>query len=166
MADKPSGGASSTPYSVVPSAASPIYGTCCATARDFVVLGGLMDDRYSVRWSAIGDPTDWPTPATDDARTKQSGEQSFPTKHGWVTGLAGNDFYFYVFQEKAISKATYVGGDVVWTFDTFEEDRGCVRQGRVLQVDDYVFFESDRGRHALLNDQIEDIGFGITDDSY
>ena len=139
---------------------------CCATFRDFVVIGGLTSDRYAVRWSAIGDPTDWPTPATDDARSKQAGKQSFPTEFGWVTAIAGNDFYMYVFQERAITKGQYVGGDTVISFDIFEEDRGCVRAGRMAQVDDMVIFESERGRHLLQNDQIVDIGYGKTDDSY
>jgi len=137
----------------------------CATFRDFIVIGGLTSDRYAIRWSAIGDPTDWPTPATDDARSKQSGKQSFPTKFGWVTGIAGNDFYMYIFQERSITKGTYVGGDTVISFDIFEEDRGCGRQGRVETIDDLVVFTSDRGRHLLQNDQIVDIGYGILDDS-
>ncbi len=158
--DGPTAGNSYTVPSNVP------FGLCCATVRDFVVIGGLLTDRYSIQWSAIGDPTDWPVPNTDDARSKQSGQQSFPTKFGFVTAIAGNDFYMYVFQEKAISKGTYVGSDVVFSFDIFEEDRGCVRQGMMEQIDDLVAFESDRGRHLLQNDQIADIGFGITDDSY
>ena len=139
---------------------------CCATVRDFIVIGGLASDRYAIRWCAIGDPTDWPTPDTDDARSKQAGKQSFPTRHGYVTAVAGNDFYMYVFQERAITKGTYVGGDVVWSFDIFEEDRGCERAGMSVPVDDKVFFSSDRGYHMLENDQIVDIGYGIVDDSY
>lgn len=138
---------------------------CCATVRDFVVIGGLTTDDYSIRWSAIGDPTDWPDPGTDDARSKQSGSQTFPTKWGVVTGIAGNDFYMYVFQVNAITKGTYIGGDQVFSFDTFEEGRGCVRMGMLEQIDDMVVFESDRGRHILENDQIADIGFGIVDDT-
>ncbi len=139
---------------------------CCAFVRDFVVIGGLVSDRYAVRWSAIGDPTDWPIPGTDDARSKQAGLQSFPTEFGWVTGIGGNDFYMYVFQERAITKGTYVGGDVVFSFDTFEEDRGCERHGKLVQIDDMYAFESDRGHHILQNDQIADIGYGKVDDSY
>lgn len=134
---------------------------CCATVRDFVVIGGLSSDRYSIRWSAIGDPTDWPIPATDDARSKQSGTQAFPTQYGWVTAIGGNDFYMYVFQERAISKGTYVGGDVVFSFDVFEEDRGCVRQGQMARIDDMYAFVSDKGNHILQNEQILDIGLGI-----
>ncbi len=140
-------------------------GLCTTTARDFTVIGGLSTDRYAIQWNAIGNPTDWPIPNTSDARSKQAGSQTFPTRFGWVTGLAGNDFFMYIFQTNAISKGSYVGGDTVWSFDTFEEDRGCVRQGMLEQVDDKVFFESQKGRHILENDQIMDIGYGITDDS-
>ena len=154
-----------------PTAASYTVGTtptglCLATVRDFVVVGGLPADRYSIQWCAIGDPTSWPTPATDAARAVQAGKQSFPTRFGWVTGIAGNDFYMYVFQTDGITKGTYVGGDVVWAFDTFEEGRGCVRHGMLEQIDDMVVFESEFGRHILENDQIADIGFGLTDDTY
>jgi len=155
---KPSPSPTGGIYTVVAEAA-----LACATFRDFIVIGGLTSDRYAVRWNAIGDPTDWPTPGTDDARAKQAGLQSFPTRFGWVTGIAGNDFYMYVFQERAISKGTYVGGDVVVSFDTFEEDRGNERQGGIVTVDDKVFFRSDRGFHLLENDQIADIGLGRVD---
>ena len=158
----PSGGS----YTVIPTTDTSIYGLCIATVRDFVVLGGTDADRFSVRWSAIGDPTDWPTPATDDARSKQAGSQAFPTEFGNVTAIAGNDFYAYVFQERAISKMTYVGGDIVFATDIFEEDRGCIRQGRMVQIDDKVIFQSKRGYHLLMNDQITDIGFGRVDDTF
>ena len=138
----------------------------CATVRDFVVVGGLSTDLYAVQWCAIGDPTDWPTPATDDARAKQSGKQSFPNRFGYVTAIAGNDFYGYVFQERAVTKMTYVGSETVFAFDTFEEGRGCAEYNRIARVDDVVFFESEFGRHMLQNDQIIDIGFGVTDASY
>ncbi len=143
-----------------------VTGMYCTKFRDFVVVGAPSTDRYSIRWSAIGDPTSWPTPNTEAARIVQAGSQTFPSEHGWVTGLAGNDFYMYIFQERAISKGTYVGGDVVISFDVFEEDRGCVRAGRMVQVDDAVFFQSDRGFHKLEGDQIVDIGYGLVDDSY
>ena len=106
-----------------------IQGTTVGRVNEFIVLG-QFDNPYTVRWCAIGDATDWPTPATDDARSKQAGEQTFPVEYGIVTGIAGNDFYGYVFQEKAITKMTYVGGDVVFAFDTFEESRGCMGMNR------------------------------------
>ena len=137
----------------------------CATVRDFIVVAPTSD-RWSIRWCALGDPTDWPTPGTADARTKQAGTQVFPNKYGLVTAIAGNDFYGYVFQEQAITKMTYIGGDVVFTFDTFEEGRGCWKLNRIAQADDKVFFESENGYHMLENDIIVDIGYGFVNNSY
>jgi len=153
-------------YTVIPTTDTSIYGLCIAQARDFVVLGGLDSDRYSIRWSAIADATDWPVPATDDARSKQSGSQTFPTRYGYVTGIAGDDFSMLIFQESAVHRATYVGGDVVWSFETIDESRGCVRQGRLVKADDLVFFQSKFGYHVAKGGNIEDIGFGVVDDTF
>jgi len=137
----------------------------CTVVGQFVVLAPLASP-YAVRWSAIGDPQDWPTPNTDDARSKQSGLQEFPNVFGVVTGIAGNDFFGYVFQEKAVTKMTYIGGDVVFSFDTFEEGRGCHTYNRYVSVDDSVFFESQYGYHKLTDGVIQDIGYGRVDDTY
>lgn len=134
-------------------------GVSCGTVNQFVVIADA-DNIYNVRWCAIGDPTDWPTPATDDARSKQAGQQTLPSQFGRVTGIAGNDFFGYVFQERAVTKMTYVGGDVVFAFDTFEEGRGCWELNRYAQVDDTVFYESEFDYHSLTDGQIVDIGFG------
>lgn len=158
----------STPYSAstytVPTDIP--QGRCVGRINNFIVIGSLTTNRYAVQWCAVGDPSDWPAPATDDARSKQSGLQSFPPQYGPVTAIGSGDFFGYVFQERGITKAQYVGGDVVFSFDTFEEDRGCVRAGRMEQVDDKHFFESDKGFHMLEHDQIADIGYGIVDDSF
>ena len=141
----------------------------CGRVNNFVVVGNYDSGDtgdYSIRWSALGDAEDWPIPGTADARTKQAGEQVFDARYGDVTGIAGNDFYAYVFQERAVTKMTYVGGDVVFTFDTFEEVRGCYQVGRFVQVDDAVYFESRWNRHVALNGEIADIGFGIVDKTY
>jgi hypothetical protein len=140
-------------------------GVTCGRVNQFIVIG-LLSDRYTIQWCAIGDATDWPIPGTDDARAKQAGQQTFASDYGNITGIAGNDFFGYVFQEKGITKMTYVGGDVVFAFDTFEESRGCFELNRYVSVDDLTFFESEYGYHAIENDQISDIGHGIVDDAY
>ena len=167
MADKPSPGIDTSSLGwEVPAGMLTEDARVCGRINAFVMVGSLSSNPYAVRWCAIGDATDWPTPATDDARAKQAGQEVLSADFGYVTGIAGNDFYGYIFQERAITKATYVGGDVVFAFDTFEEDRGCMRWGRKVQVDDKVFFQSDRGYHVLQNDQIKDIGYGKVDDTY
>lgn len=143
--------------------------TCVGTIGQFAMVGKAgttFGYPYTVQWSNIGDPDNWATPGTTDARTNQAGEETLDAKHGKITAIAGNDFYGYVFQENAITKFTYIGGDVVFSVDTFEDERGCVDFGRMAQVDDLVFFQSERGYHILQNDQIADVGFGKVDNSY
>lgn len=145
-------------------------GLVCGRINQFVFVGneGTVNpiERATVRWCAIGDATDWPIPATDDARSKQAGEQALDPKYGDVTGIAGNDFFGYIFQESAITKVTYVGGDVVFTFDTFEEARGCGYIQRLVAVDDMVFYESRSNRYAVIDGQVTNIGYGLVDDTY
>ncbi len=143
-------------------------GIVCGKVNNFAVIGN--DDtgipgNNTVRWCAIGDATDWPTPATDDARSKQSGQQVLDAKYGAVRAIAGDDFHGYIFQETGITEMTYVGGDVQFAFDTFEETRGCKYNNRVVEADGRIFFESEFGRHVLANDQVQDIGYGVTDAS-
>lgn len=137
----------------------------CGRVNQFIVIG-LLSNRYAIQWCAIGDATNWPTPNTDAARSVQAGTQVFSNEFGQITGIAGNDFYGYVFQERAVTKMTYVGGDVVFAFDTFEEGRGCFELNRYQAVDDTVFYESEFGYKALTDGLIADIGHGRVDNSY
>lgn len=110
---------------------SPASPTTVARVRDHLVCGGQVtlgvyrDDRASVRWSAIGDPEDFPTPGTAEARTKQAGEQYLSRQHGFVGKVVGGEKFGLIFQERAITRMTYVGGSVVYEFDTFEKNEGC-----------------------------------------
>lgn len=143
--------------------------SCLGTIGQFVfagIFGTALEDPYKVQWCAIGDATDWPTPGTTDARTKQAGQQVFPAKYGKVTGIAEDDFSGYIFQQRAIHKATYVGGDVQFNFDTIYDDVGCVDYNRLTRADGVVYFESEKGYHSIANDQLTNIGFGRIDNSY
>lgn len=140
-------------------------GLSCAAIGQFVVIADA-ENPFNVRWCAIGNPTSWPTPNTSAASSVQAGEQTMSNRFGIVTAVSGGDFFGYVFQERGITKMTYVGGDVVFAFDTFEETRGCIAYNRRVAVDDTIFFQSAEGYHALANDQVADIGFGVVNDSY
>lgn len=153
-----------TVYSVVASGIT-FDGIVCGTVGNFVVVSEY-NIPGAVRWCAIGDPTDWPTPNTDDARAKQAGREHLNPKLGVVTGIVGNDFFGYVFQEWGITKMSYVGGDAVFNFDTFSEGIGCFRYNRIVQVQDLVFFESQFGYHMLQGGQVTNIGAGVVDSTY
>jgi hypothetical protein len=105
-------------------AGSPPTGATIARVRDHVVIGNLTTDAYAVRWSAIGDPTDWPTPLTSDALSKESGQQTHPIELGKITKVVGGEKFGLVFQQRGITRMTYVGGSKVYEFDTFEKTIG------------------------------------------
>ena len=145
--------------------ALPFAAVTLGRVNNFIVAG-LPGSPPTIRWCAIGNPTDWPTPLTDDARAKQAGDQEFPTKYGTVTGIAGDDFFGYVLMEKGIAKMSYVGGDIVFAFDVFEEERGCLGINRYVHIEDTVFYQSEFGYHALTRGGVQNIGFGVVDDAY
>lgn len=108
-------------------AGSPPTGATFARVRDHVVIGNLTTDDISksaVRWPAIGDPEDWPTPGTADARAKEAGIQYLPRHLGQVTKVVGGEKFGLVFQERGVTRMTYVGGRAVYEFDTFERKIG------------------------------------------
>lgn len=140
-------------------------GVVCGTIGQFVMLSQAADE-YTVQWCNIGDPTTWDTPGTDAARANQAGEQTLNPRFGVVTGITGDEFVGYIFQERAINKVTYVGGDVVFRFEVIEEARGCLDYNRFCRVEDKVFYQSGSGHHVLVDNQVIDIGFGKIDESY
>lgn len=84
-----------------------------------MMVGNLKEGStvrpYTVRWPAIDNPQSWPTPGTDAALAAQSGERDLPSKYGQIMGIVGGDVGA-IFQEKAITVAEYIGGDVMYSF--------------------------------------------------
>lgn len=134
----------------------------------FVVLGhtneavnGVVPHR--LQWSAINDATDWPTPGTADALTKQSGEQFMDAASGPVLAIEGEEQFGIVFQRSAISRLTYVGGDVVFQFDNIDKSRGLLGPNAVATVGKRRFFPSSEGFFVTDGVQVEPIGDGQVD---
>ena len=154
-----------------PTIGSPVF---TSNAPDGVVTGVIgrfmlvsqLADEYTVQWSAIDNILSWPTPASDAARAVQAGKETLSSEYGKITGITGNDYFGYIFQQKAVTKFTYIGGDVVFQIQPFEFVRGCVGYNRFFRVNGSVFYESEFGYHLLSDGDITDIGYGIVDDSY
>lgn len=129
----------------------------------FVFLGDTNDGingvvPYRVQWCAINDPTNWPTPGTSAARTVQSGEQFLDASHGAVTGFMGGQFWGLVFQQRAITRFTYVGGDIVFQVDTFEKSRGCWAPQSLCQVGNMAYFYAVDGWYMTDGQSVTPIG--------
>ena len=120
---------------------------CVWALRDFVIcgdIGGVSPIPNKVQWCAIGDATDWPTPGSNDAVTKQAGEQFLRAQAGRVVAIRGSE-YAIIFQEEAITRATYVGGSIVWQFDPIDEKRGAASSLSVVQIGREVYYLAKDG---------------------
>lgn len=100
---------------------------------------------YRVWWSSIGDPTNWPIPLTQTAIANQSGYEDLQPDMGQVMFIAGYPLYALIFQRFGITRANYVGGDVVFDFAPYEFTHGVIAHGAAVQVNNAVFFLSDDG---------------------
>jgi hypothetical protein len=109
---------------------SPPPALTIARVRDSVVIGNTGSEaaadtlRSRVQWSAIGTYDDWPTPGTSEARSKQAGEQYLSLEFGQITKIVGGEKFGLIFQQRAVTRMTYVGGSAVFEFDTFEKANG------------------------------------------
>lgn len=133
----------------------------------FLVAGdidqGSGEIPYAVQWSSINDPLDWPTPGTSTARANQAGEQILQAEQGAVTAIAGGQFWGLIFQKRAITRFTYVGGDVVFQIDNYERSRGCWCPQSHIQVGNVSYFFAHDGVYATDGQQVQPLGDGKVD---
>jgi hypothetical protein len=130
----------------------------------FLVLGDLDQGSgavpHLVQWSEIDDPLSWPTPNTSAALAAQAGEQYLQAEHGAVTAIAGGQFWGLIFQKRAITRFTYIGGDKVFQIDNFERSRGCWAPKSHIQVGNISYFWSHDGIYATDGQSVQPLGEG------
>jgi hypothetical protein len=127
------------------------------------VLGDTVDGTngtvpHRLQWCRIDDPTEWPTPNSADALAKQAGEQFMPGYGGVVTGIVGNDQFGIVFQRSAVSRMTYVGGDLVFLFDVIDSARGAAYPNAIVPVGDLVYFIAADGFYVTDGVSVKPVG--------
>lgn len=154
MQDAAIGGAT---FADVP--AAPI-GNVIGVINQFLMVGDLTVGPfpYRVQWSAIGDPTNYPTPLTDAAIAAQSSNEDLNQDFGPVMFIAGGPQFGVIFQRLGITRASYVGGDVVFQFAPYDRKRGLIARGAAVQMGDSIYYISDDGFHATDGSQIVNIG--------
>lgn len=128
----------------------------------FVFLGNTSDSAgtipHRVRWSAIGDATDWPTLGTTDATNKQSDAETLNPKHGKVQAISDGERFGLVFQETGITRFTYVGGSSIFEIDTYERTRGLLGPLSYAQLGDQVVFLASSGFYRTDGVNVVSIG--------
>ncbi len=141
------------------------YGQYIATVRDFLFLGNTYDPvggwgPSRVWWSALNDPTAWPTPGSAAAQQVQSDYNDFPAPLGQVTGLAGNlaNCDVAVFFEHGIMRGTYVGPPAVFDFTLVQGAQGTISPSSIVAVGGLVYYVSDKGFFAFDGTVPEPVG--------
>lgn len=137
-----------------------------ATIKDFVVLGNISATAglapQMVRWCAINNPESW----TPDAAT-QADFQDLPGDGGWIQSIVGGEFGSgTVFQERAIYRMQYVGGQLVFTFDKVHTNVGVYAPGSVVSYRNFSFFLSEEGFYMFDGTNIVPIGSGKVDQTF
>ena len=129
---------------------NPPKAACGARVGDFLVLGNLAVDPGDtvgtgpfprrIRWSGFGNiDAPWVTdPAT------QADFNDMPAEGGRVVGITGREFGA-IFQERMISRMTYVGPPTIFDIETVEADRGAMSNGCLIDMGGNVFFIAEDG---------------------
>ncbi len=114
------------------------------TVRNFVFVGDVDDVTdgvvpHRVRWNAIGQPLDWPYPGSANAIAKQADQQDLKTEDGAVQAIVGTE-YGVIFQERSITRASYVGAPVIFQMDRIDSSRGAWARKGWATVGRRIFF--------------------------
>lgn len=134
----------------------------------FVVLGNLeasggFSREHVIQWSGINAPGDWPAPNSATAIAQQSGQQELYKELGPVTGIYGADQYGLVTQAGGLTRMTYVGGSVVFQFDTISKTHGAAFANASILVNGLLYFVSARGFCVSDGVQVQSVGDGKVD---
>ncbi len=137
-----------------------------AVVNRFVVVGGFDLARARVQWSAIDDPRNWPTPGTSTAQSLQSGEQTLDMNYGDIMRIVDLGQYALIFQKRAITRMTYVGGNVVFQFETMDYEHGTMSPDSVVVIGRLAYFVDYSGFYVTDGVQTRAIGYGKVDNYF
>lgn len=137
------------------------FARCSGVVGRFVVLGDTSLSSATpngLQWCAIDDPRNWPTPGSAGAQAVQAGEQFLNAAYGPVTGIVGGQDYGIIFQRNAITRMSYVGGNVVFQFDTIERNRGALFPNSIVAFGRLAYFASGDGFYVTDGIDVKPIG--------
>lgn len=137
----------------------------------FVMLGNTFDEVFGdgnnvIHWSALNDPFNWPTPGTDVARAVQSDRQPLEGSGGEVQRVVSGAEVGAIFQERAIWRADYRGGDEVFELSRVEPNRGLLVPQIAVPFGRHVFYLSEDGFYLFDYTSSEPIGDQVVDRTF
>ncbi len=167
----PAGAGGGTGGAIVPTIAT-VAPRCkyAAIVRNFLVGANTNDPAFGAQpqrvwWSALNDPTDWPTPGTAAAAAVQSSYNDLLGAGGWIQGIVGNlgAADGAVFMERAIWRMVYAGPPAVFYFFAAEGSRGTPSPGSIVQVGPLVYYLGRDGFYVFDGATSRPIGVNKVD---
>lgn len=125
---------------------SPPIGTFIAVVGGFVVQAKIGSNRQRSQWSGLENAETWTPSATTQA------DYNDHPDGGEITGLTGGE-YGLVFQESAIRRMTYTGGETVFRFDKISEEVGATIPNTVVGFKDRAFCYDSTGFQMVVGGQ-------------
>lgn len=152
-------------------AGSPPKAKYLSVISDFVVLGFLDEGTVfpeRIRWSAIGDHTSWPTPASDAARIVQADQRDLRGDGGWIQGLAGglSAANGAILQERALWRMVRASAPIVFSLDQVEGGRGTPAPNSIAQVGGSIFYLGEDGFYRFDGQSSVPIGASRIDRTF
>jgi len=120
-----------------------VVGSFLMLGNTFDAVNGLAEN--AIHWSAIADPFNWPTLGSNSAVAVQSDRQVLEGDGGAVQAVATGSEVGAIFQERAIWRADYRGGDVVFQLNKVDPLRGLLIPGLAVPFGRQVFYLSEDG---------------------
>lgn len=133
----------------------------CA-CRGHVILANISQPAAKpreFRWSGRFDPTNW------EPGTNRSGFGELFTDAGIITGCAGFEDFWLIFTSTGVFRASYIGGDAVWSLQQIGHSHDGMPRGMfrsVIQVGRDAYYISRTGPKVVLNGEaVADIAAGM-----
>lgn len=123
-------------------AGSPPQASYISVVGQFLVLSGLLSNRFRIQWSGIGNPSNWV------AGVNQSDFQDFPDG-GIVRGVAGGE-YGTIFQDTSIRSMVYQpGSPVIFQITRITDDLGLFAPYGIVRAGDSIYIPSTKGFQVI-----------------
>lgn len=134
-----------SPTTFVDAAGSPPQAAYIDVVGRFLVLSGLLSNKYRIQWSGLNSVN-----ASDSwtVGVNSSDYQDLPDG-GIVRGVAGGE-YGTIFQDQAIRRMTFAPGSaVIFQIERIAQDMGCYAPYSIIRAGDTIFFYSAKGFYKI-----------------
>ena len=128
-----------------------------AIVRDFVMAGFCDEDYNKVQWSDLNNENVW-----DSSDSNQADFQILPSG-GAVKAITGGE-YGLILQEKAITRASYIGTPLIWQFDLISDNTGCISGSSAIGHNGSSYWLSESGFMSCDGSKVIPIGEGKIND--